>query len=66
MLGSLRLIGKMKQYGVKNIVFSSTAATYGEPRISIRETDNTYPTNPYGETKLSVEKALKWADKAYG
>jgi UDP-glucose 4-epimerase len=66
-VGSLRLIGKMKQYGVKNIVFSSTAATYGEPEnIPIRETDNTYPTNPYGETKLSVEKALKWADKAYG
>jgi UDP-glucose 4-epimerase len=57
----------MKQYGVKNIVFSSTAATYGEPEnIPIRETDNTYPTNPYGETKLAVEKALKWADKAYG
>jgi UDP-glucose 4-epimerase len=66
-VGSLRLIGKMKQYGVKNIVFSSTAATYGEPEnIPIRETDNTYPTNPYGETKLAVEKALKWADKAYG
>lgn len=66
-LGTLKLIGKMKEYGVKNIVFSSTAATYGEPKnIPILETDNTFPTNPYGETKLTIEKALKWADKAYG
>ncbi|NSW90754.1 MAG: UDP-glucose 4-epimerase GalE [Firmicutes bacterium] len=66
-IGTLRLISKMEKYNVKNIVFSSTAATYGEPEnIPIQETDNTLPTNPYGETKLAVEKALKWADKAYG
>lgn len=66
-VSTLRLLGKMKEYGIKKIVFSSTAATYGEPEnIPILETDRTLPTNPYGETKLSVEKALKWADNAYG
>lgn len=61
------LLGKMKEYGVFNIVFSSTAATYGEPEnIPILESDRTLPTNPYGETKLSVEKMLKWCDNAYG
>ena len=66
-VSTLRLLGKMKDYNVKKIVFSSTAATYGEPEnIPILETDRTLPTNPYGETKLAVEKALKWADSAYG
>jgi UDP-glucose 4-epimerase len=61
------LLAKMKEYGVKKIVFSSTAATYGEPeRVPIRETDPTEPTNPYGETKLAIEKMLKWCDRAYG
>jgi UDP-glucose 4-epimerase len=61
------LLAAMKKHGVKNIVFSSTAATYGEPKnIPIVETDPTNPTNPYGETKLAVEKALKWSDNAYG
>ena len=67
MVSTLRLLGKMKDYGVKRLVFSSTAATYGEPENSpILETDRTFPTNPYGETKLAVEKVLKWADNAYG
>lgn len=67
MVSTLRLLDKMKEYGVKRLVFSSTAATYGEPEnIPIPETDRTFPTNPYGETKLSVEKVLKWADNAYG
>ena len=67
MVSTLRLLTKMKDYGVKKIVFSSTAATYGEPENTpILETNRTLPTNPYGETKLSVEKALKWADNAYG
>ena len=67
MVSTLRLLDKMKEYGVKRLVFSSTAATYGEPEnIPILETDRTFPTNPYGETKLSVEKVLKWADNAYG
>jgi UDP-glucose 4-epimerase len=57
----------MKKYGVKYIVFSSTAATYGEPKsIPILENAQTDPTNPYGESKLTVEKILKWSDRAYG
>jgi len=65
--GTLTLLEVMKAYDVKFIVFSSTAATYGEPeRIPIEESDKTEPTNPYGETKLAVEKLLKWSDRAYG
>lgn len=65
--GTLSLLRAMKDYGVKNIVFSSTAATYGEPEsIPIVEEDKTFPTNPYGESKLAVEKVLKWCDNAYG
>ncbi|MHC6179826.1 UDP-glucose 4-epimerase GalE [Clostridium sp. JNZ X4-2] len=65
--GTLNLIKVMKKYGVKNIVFSSTAAVYGEPKsIPILEDAQTCPTNPYGESKLTVEKILKWSDSAYG
>ncbi|MFC7393945.1 UDP-glucose 4-epimerase GalE [Scopulibacillus cellulosilyticus] len=65
--GTLQLLKKMVEHGVKKIVFSSTAATYGEPEsIPIQESDPTFPTNPYGETKLAIEKMLKWADQAYG
>lgn len=61
------LLKSMNKHGVKKIVFSSTAATYGEPEsVPIVETDKTIPTNPYGETKLAVEKMLKWAEGAYG
>ena len=65
--GTLCLLKAMKKYNVNKIVFSSTAATYGEPEnIPILESDTTFPTNPYGESKLAVEKMLKWCDKAYG
>lgn len=65
--GTLCLLKAMKKYNVNKIVFSSTAATYGEPEnIPILESDKTFPTNPYGESKLAVEKMLKWCDKAYG
>ena len=65
--GAISLLGAMRDHGVKKIVFSSTAATYGEPeKQPIEEKDRTFPTNPYGETKLSIEKMLKWCDKAYG
>ena len=65
--GTMKLLQAMKIADVKKIVFSSTAATYGEPESDIiKETDTTLPTNPYGETKLAVEKMLKWCDKAYG
>lgn len=66
-VGSYLLVRKMVERGVKNIVFSSTAATYGEPvKVPIEEADPTIPTNPYGETKLAIERMLKWADQAYG
>lgn len=65
--GAMCLLEKMKKYNVNRIVFSSTAAVYGEPESSpVLESDRTVPTNPYGETKLAVEKMLKWADGAYG
>lgn len=61
------LLKAMVDFDVKNIVFSSTAATYGEPKtIPILESDETNPTNVYGETKLSMEKMIKWYNKAYG
>lgn len=66
-ISTLRLLEAMAKHDVKKIVFSSTAATYGQPeRVPILESDTTCPTNPYGETKLAVEKMLKWADNAYG
>jgi UDP-glucose 4-epimerase len=66
-ISTLNLITAMRDAGVKKIVFSSTAATYGMPEnVPIKESDKTLPINPYGETKLTVEKALKWADNAYG
>ncbi|HEX9058874.1 MAG TPA: UDP-glucose 4-epimerase GalE, partial [Clostridia bacterium] len=66
-ISSLNLLTAMREAGIKKIVFSSTAATYGDPEnIPINESDRTLPINPYGETKLAVEKALKWADGAYG
>lgn len=66
-MGTFHLIRSMVEHDVKKIVFSSTAATYGEPQsVPIEESDPTLPTNPYGETKLAIEKMLKWADRAYG
>ncbi|SNS13653.1 UDP-galactose 4-epimerase [Anaerovirgula multivorans] len=65
--GSQVLLETMHNHGVNKIVFSSTAATYGEPEnIPILESDRTEPTNPYGETKLAVEKMMKWTDEACG
>ncbi|MDD7792758.1 UDP-glucose 4-epimerase GalE [Clostridium sp. 'White wine YQ'] len=65
--GTINLLEVMNEYNVKHIVFSSTAATYGEPEnIPILEEDKTFPTNAYGESKLMVEKILKWCDSAYG
>jgi UDP-glucose 4-epimerase len=64
--GTLCLLEKMNAYGVKRIVFSSTAATYGEPESSpIVESSRTQPTNTYGETKLAMEKMMKWFDTAH-
>lgn len=65
--GMLCLLDVMKENKVNKIVFSSTAATYGEPKsIPILESDENNPTNTYGETKLAMEKMMKWFDQAYG
>ncbi len=65
--GTKVLLDAMVSNGVKRIVFSSTAATYGEPEnIPILETDRTCPTNPYGETKLAMEKMFRWTAEAHG
>lgn len=56
----------MKENNIKNVVFSSSAAVYGEPKNGVCfETDETNPINPYGETKLASEKLIKWTCKAY-
>ncbi|MDO1605486.1 UDP-glucose 4-epimerase GalE [Lactobacillus sp. YT155] len=61
------LLEVMHENNVDKIVFSSTAATFGEAKhIPITETDEQIPTNPYGETKLAMEKMMHWADLAYG
>ena len=61
------LLEVMQEHDVKHIVFSSTAATYGEPTESpITEQTPTNPKNPYGESKLAMEKMMKWCDGAYG
>ena len=65
--GSQSMLTAMKDHGVNKIVFSSTAATYGEPeRVPILETDKTVPTNCYGETKLAMEKMMSWTSRAHG
>jgi len=63
----LSLLAAMVECGVKRLVFSSTAAVYGEPaKQPIEESDPAVPTNPYGETKLAFERALPWYERAFG
>ena len=65
-IGAETLLEVLVETGVKNIVFSSTAATYGEvTEMPIKETTPTNPTNTYGETKLAIEKMLKWTHGAH-
>ncbi|WP_137596952.1 UDP-glucose 4-epimerase GalE [Paucilactobacillus kaifaensis] len=65
--GMITLLEVMRDHNVKRIVFSSTAATYGIPTsIPIKETDPQLPINPYGESKLLMEKIMHWTDVAYG
>ena len=65
--GGLALLDALRECGVKQLVFSSTAAVYGEPaRLPIDEDDPARPTNPYGESKHAFERALGWYGKAYG
>ena len=64
--GAVNVLKLMEKYSVKKIVFSSTAAVYGEPKvIPITEDSETQPTSPYGESKLMMEKMFKWADLAH-
>jgi UDP-glucose 4-epimerase len=66
-VAGLVLLDAMRDCGVSRIVFSSTAATYGEPEAQpIFESAPTNPTNPYGETKLAFERAMHWYERAYG
>ncbi|MFV8044335.1 UDP-glucose 4-epimerase GalE [Streptococcus hyovaginalis] len=66
-VGMVKLLEVMNEVGVKKIVFSSTAATYGIPEeLPIKETTPQKPINPYGESKLMMETIMKWADQAYG
>jgi UDP-glucose-4-epimerase GalE len=67
LVGTLSLLDAMRRVGVGNIVFSSTCAIYGTPEITpIRESAPQRPVNPYGETKLAIERALCWYGEAYG
>lgn len=65
--GTLCLLEAMDKANVRKIVFSSTAATYGEPeKVPIEESDPTHPTNVYGETKLTMERMMAWFDQVLG
>ena len=65
--GMVKLLEVMNEFDIKYIVFSSTAATYGIPeKMPIYEDDPQLPINPYGESKLMMEKIMRWADDAYG
>ena len=64
---SLTLLDAARAAGVRGIAFSSTAAVYGEPdRQPIEEHHPTRPTNPYGDSKLALERVLRWYGEAYG
>lgn len=66
-LGGYSLLDSMKELKVNKIIFSSSAAVYGDPdSVPINEDDRLKPTSPYGETKLIFEKFLSWCDAAYG
>lgn len=65
--GAMSLLNAVLKTGVKKIVLSSTAAVYGSPEtMPITEETPQNPTNPYGESKLMIEKMLRWCDEAYG
>ena len=65
--GGVNLLNAMKRCGVRHFIFSSTCATYGVPRsVPIREDHPQEPINPYGETKLAFERALRWFHQAHG
>lgn len=66
-MGTLSLLEVMLEHKVNKIVFSSTAATYGDPiRTPISEFESSHPTNTYGETKLAIERMMHWFEVAHG
>lgn len=66
-VAGVALLDAMRSAGVRDLVFSSTAAVYGEPvRTPIHEGDPLAPANPYGATKLAFEEALRWYGEAWG
>ena len=65
--GGLNLLTAMRNRGIRYLIFSSTCATYGVPeRVPIPEDHPQNPINPYGESKLAFERALRWMQEAYG
>lgn len=65
--GALGLLDQLVKFGVKKLIFSSSAGVYGSPlKIPIEEGDQKNPTNPYGQSKLMVEEILNFYDKTYG
>lgn len=65
--GSISVLRAMIETGVRKLVFSSTAALYGDPeKLPITEEDRTQPTNPYGESKLIVEQMMRWIAPTHG
>ncbi len=65
--GGMNLLSAMKEFGVRHLIFSSTCATYGVPEsVPITEAHPQRPINPYGETKLAFERAMRWFDESYG
>jgi UDP-glucose 4-epimerase len=67
LLGGVNLLNAMRQCGVRYLIFSSTCATYGTPKtVPIREDDPQSPINPYGDSKLAYERALRWFHEAHG
>jgi UDP-glucose-4-epimerase GalE len=66
-VATLNLLDAMRDAGVSTLVFSSTCATYGDPvRVPIDESHPQVPVNPYGESKLMIEKIMRWYGEAYG
>jgi UDP-arabinose 4-epimerase len=67
LISSLGLLDAMLDAGVQRLVFSSTCATYGQPQAESMDEDHPQrPVNPYGESKLAIERALHWYSAAFG
>ena len=67
LIGTLALLDAMREAGVDRLVFSSSCVVYGIPGdIPVRESAPTEPVNPYGESKIAIERALPWYERAYG